>query len=114
MMTCNSSQYSLAGKRVWVTGDKGMVGSAIVRRLASESCEILTVGRAELDLRRQAEVDAWMASHAPDVVIIAAAKVGGILANDTHPAEFIYDNLMIEANLIHSAKLHKVEKLLFL
>jgi len=91
-----------------------MVGSAIVRRLTSESCEVITADRAALDLRCQAEVDAWMTAHQPDVVVIAAATVGGILANDTRPGEFLYDNLMIEANLIHSAKLRNVEKLLFL
>ena len=91
-----------------------MVGSALVRRLASESCEILTATSAELDLRRQTDVEAWMAYHRPHVVIVAAATVGGILANDTRPAEFIYDNLMIEANLIQGAKEFEAEKLLLL
>jgi GDP-L-fucose synthase len=95
--------YSLAGKRIFVSGHRGMVGSAIVRRLASERCEILTAARAELDLRRQADTEHWMAVNRPDVVVVAAARVGGILANDSYPAEFLYDNLMIEANLIHGA-----------
>lgn len=91
-----------------------MVGSAIARRLASEPCEVLTVGRAELDLRRQPDVENWIADRRPHAVIIAAATVGGILANDRRPAEFIYDNLMIEANLVHAAKRVGVEKLLLL
>jgi GDP-L-fucose synthase len=91
-----------------------MVGSALVRRLALESCEILTAGRAELDLRRQTDVEAWMEHYRPHVVIIAAATVGGILANDTRPAEFLYDNLMIETNIIQGARLFGAEKLLLL
>jgi GDP-L-fucose synthase len=106
--------YSLIGKRIFVAGHGGMVGSALVRRLASERCELLTVPRAELDLRRQAETEAWMAGKRPEVVVIAAAHVGGILANDSYPADFLYDNLMIEANLIRSAHAIGVEKLLFL
>ena len=91
-----------------------MVGSAIVRRLASEPCEVLTAARAELDLRRQADVERWIAACRPHAVIIAAATVGGILANDTRPAEFLYDNLLIEANLIEAARRGAVEKLLLL
>ncbi|MDO8421529.1 MAG: GDP-L-fucose synthase [Parvibaculum sp.] len=106
--------YSLKGKRVYVAGHRGMVGSALLRRLASEDCEILTVGRAQVDLRRQVEVEAWMAQAKPDAVFVPAATVGGILANDTRPAEFIYDNLMIETNLIDAAWRAGVEKLLFL
>jgi GDP-L-fucose synthase len=106
--------YSLAGKRVWVAGHRGMVGSALVRRLAREKSEILTVARAEVDLTRQAEVEAWMMANRPQAVFVPAAKVGGILANDTYPAGFLYDNLMIEANIIHSAWRAGVEKLLFL
>ncbi|MBI5164074.1 MAG: GDP-L-fucose synthase [Magnetospirillum sp.] len=104
----------MTGKRVFVAGHRGMAGSALVRRLASEGCAILTAGRADMDLRRQAEVEAWMAANRPDAVFIAAATVGGILANATRPAEFLYDNLMIEANLIHSAHRVGVKKLLFL
>ena len=107
--------YSLTGKRVFVAGHRGMVGSALVRRLGREDgCEILTAGRETLDLINQKEVQAWMAETRPDAVIIAAAKVGGILANDTYPADFLYDNLMIEANLIEASFKAGVEKLLFL
>jgi len=91
-----------------------MAGSAIVRRLASEECEILTVGRRNVDLRRQEQVEAWMAKHRPQAVFMAAATVGGILANNTRPAEFLYDNLAIETNVIHAAYKAGVEKLLFL
>ena len=105
--------YDLAGKRIYVAGHKGMVGSAIVRRLASEQCEILTSDRAT-DLREQAAVREWFAANTPDAVIVAAAKVGGILANDSYPAEFLYDNLMIEANVIEAAHRNGAEKLLFL
>ena len=106
--------YGLAGKRVWVAGAGGMVGSALVRRLAEEDCEILTAGRQRADLRRQAEVEDWMTEAKPRAVFLAAATVGGILANDTRPAEFLYDNLMIETNIIHAAWRTGVEKLLFL
>jgi GDP-L-fucose synthase len=91
-----------------------MVGSAVVRRLASEGCEILRATRAELDLRRQADVEAWMSHARPHAIILAAATVGGIRANDMRPAEFLYDNLAIETNIIHAAKLDSVEKLLLL
>lgn len=106
--------YSLAGKTVWVAGHRGMVGSAIVRRLAAEDCEVLTVSRSEVDLRDQAAVRGWMASRRPDAVFLAAARVGGILANDRFPADFLYDNLMIEANIVEAAHRQGVEKLLFL
>ena len=105
--------YDLAGKRIYVAGHKGMVGSAIVRRLASEDCEILTAERS-VDLREQAAVRDWIAANRPDSVILAAARVGGILANNSYPAEFIYDNLMIEANVIEAARQSACEKLLFL
>lgn len=108
------STYSLQGKKVWVAGHRGMVGSAIHRRLQREECEVVSAGRDELDLSRQAEVEAWMAAEKPDAVFLAAAKVGGIHANDTRPAEFIYDNLAIETNVIHAAYGTGVEKLLFL
>ncbi len=106
--------YDLARKRIWVAGHRGMVGSALVRRLGRENCEILTVSRAELDLRRQSDVDAWMSQTRPDAIFLAAAKVGGILANDTYPAEFLYENLVIETNIIQAARTTNVEKLLFL
>ncbi|MFN4184108.1 MAG: GDP-L-fucose synthase family protein [Hyphomonas sp.] len=106
--------FELSGKRVFVAGHRGMVGAALVRRLAREGCSVLTAGRSELDLIDQSAVRAWMADARPDVVIIAAAKVGGILANDTFPADFLYDNLMIETNLIEASFRNNVEKLLFL
>ena len=104
----------LAGRRVWVAGHRGMVGAALCRRLASEPCEVITAGRKDVDLRRQSEVEAWMAETRPELVFVAAATVGGIHANDTRPAEFIYDNLMIEANIIQAAHKLAVRKLLFL
>jgi len=109
-----SLPYPLAGKRVWVCGHRGMVGSAIVRRLASEDCEILTVARDVVDLSRQREVEEWVAHAKPQAIFLAAAKVGGILANDSRPAEFLYDNLAIETNVIEAARRAGVEKLLFL
>ncbi|MDO3720311.1 GDP-L-fucose synthase [Marinobacter sp. chi1] len=106
---------SLRHQRVFVAGHKGMVGSAIVGRLKDLGYEnILTASRDELDLLDQAGVRAWFAEHKPDQVYIAAAKVGGIHANNTLPAEFIYQNLMIEANLVHAAHQSDVQKLLFL
>jgi GDP-L-fucose synthase len=107
-------EYSLRGKRVWVAGHKGMVGSAIGRRLAAEVCEVLTADRSEVDLKNQAAVAAWMDRARPHAVFLAAAKVGGILANDTYPADFLFDNLMIEANIIEASFRVGVEKLLFL
>lgn len=108
------SDFSLAGKRVWVAGHRGMVGSAIARRLGREDCEILTVPRGEIDLRSQAAVSSWVARVKPDAIFLAAAKVGGILANATLPADFLYDNLMIEANIVAAAHQADVAKLLFL
>ncbi|MCZ8371089.1 MAG: GDP-L-fucose synthase [Porphyrobacter sp.] len=106
--------YSLAGRRVFVAGHRGMAGSAIVRRLEAENCTILTAPRGDLDLIDQAATRAWFTEHQPDTVFVAAAKVGGILANDAYPADFLYDNLMIEANVIEAAHRIGVEKLLFL
>jgi GDP-L-fucose synthase len=106
--------HSLKGKRVLVAGHRGMVGSAIARRLAREECELLTVDRVEVDLRNQAQTSAWVLASKPDAVFLAAAKVGGILANATYPADFLYDNLMIEANVIEASYRAGVEKLLFL
>ena len=106
--------YSLADKRIWVAGHNGMVGAAVCRALASENCEILTAPRDELDLLRQSDVEDWCAQAKPDAVIICAARVGGILANDTFPADFIYQNLTLETNIIHSAYKARVEKLVFL
>ncbi|MGB3721515.1 MAG: GDP-L-fucose synthase [Pacificimonas sp.] len=106
--------FPLRGKRIYVAGHRGMVGSALVRRLEREDGTVLTSSRGEADLVRQADVEAWMAANRPDIVIVAAAKVGGILANDSYPAEFLYENLMIEANLIHAAHASDVDRLLFL
>ena len=106
--------FSLAGKRIFIAGHNGMVGSALVRRLASEDCEVLTVPRTEIDLRDQLAVRAWMNAHKPVAVVLAAAKVGGILANDSYPADFLYDNLVIETNVIEAAFRQGVAKLLFL
>lgn len=108
------ASYRLEGKRVFVAGHRGMAGSAIVRRLAREGCEILTADRGQLDLTDQSATRAWFAEHRPEAVFVAAAKVGGILANDSFPADFLYDNLMIEANVIEAAHRSGVEKLLFL
>ncbi len=108
------TSYDLTGKRIFVAGHRGMVGAALVRRLGREGCTVLTAGRADADLTRQTEVEAWMAAQRPDAVIVAAAKVGGILANDSLPADFLYENLMIEANLVQAAHRTEVEKLLFL
>ena len=113
-MSTNASVYNLKGKKVWVAGHRGMVGSAIVRRLESEDCEIVTVDRSSVDFRNQSAVSDWMEKTRPDTVFVAAATVGGILANDTRPAEFLYDNLAIETNIIHAAKTAGVEKLMFL
>jgi GDP-L-fucose synthase len=106
--------FPLSGRRVFVAGHSGMVGSALLRRLKSADCEILTVSSKEVDLRRQAPTEAWLEATRPDVVVVAAATVGGILANDTRPAEFLYDNMMIEGNLIEAARRSGVKKLLFL
>jgi GDP-L-fucose synthase len=105
---------SIAGKRVYVAGHRGMVGSAIVRRLERESCTIITATRSELDLRHTDRVSDWLVRQKPDLVFLAAARVGGILDNSSRPAEFLYDNLMISANVIHAAHLAGVEKLLYL
>ncbi|MEM1380226.1 MAG: GDP-L-fucose synthase [Pseudomonadota bacterium] len=109
------ASYNFAGKRVYVAGHRGMVGSAIVRRLQTENPgEIITATSQEVDLRNQSAADALLKDTKPDAVFIPAAKVGGILANDSYPAEFLYDNLMIAANVIHASYRAGVEKLLFL
>jgi len=107
------ADFALAGKRVWVAGHRGMVGSALVRRLQREDCELLTVDRRSVDLKNQAETNAWIEATRPQVVFLAAAKVGGILANASAPADFLYDNLMIAANVMSAAQRVGVEKLLF-
>ncbi len=113
-MGVSKRAFSLAGQRVWVAGHTGMVGSALVRRLDREDCALVTVDHATLDLRRQREVEEWMAESRPDAIVVAAARVGGILANDSYPADFIYDNLVIETNVIAAAHQLGVAKLLFL
>src|SRR6185437_322251 len=102
--------YNLAGKRVWVAGHRGMVGSALVRRLAREKCTVLTSERGELDLRDGKAVGEWVRAKKPEAVFLAAAKVGGIVANDSYPADFLFDNLVIETAIIHAAFEAKVEK----
>lgn len=106
--------YALNGKRVWVAGHRGMVGAGLVRQLEREDCTLLTVGRDVLDLRDGGAVLSWMRNNRPQAVILAAAKVGGIVANDSWPADFLYDNLAIENAIIHGAFETGVEKLLFL
>lgn len=106
--------YSLSGKRVWVAGHRGMVGSALLRRLEKEDCIPLTVERAEVDVTRQEQVEAWLSKSRPQAIFLGAAKVGGIVANDSAPAQFLYDNLAIAANVIHAAAATQVQKLLFL
>jgi GDP-L-fucose synthase len=113
-MTARPEPFELTGRRVWVAGHRGMVGAALVRRLGRAGAEVLTVVRAAVDLRRQTQVEDWLAQEKPDAVFLAAATVGGILANDSRPAEFIYDNLAIEANVIEGARRAGVAKLLFL
>jgi len=110
----DAAAYPLAGKRVWVAGHRGMVGSALCRRLEREDVELLTATRAEADLTRQDETERWLAENRPQAVFLPAAKVGGILANDSYPAEFLYENLMIASNVIHAAWKTGAEKLLFL
>jgi GDP-L-fucose synthase len=107
-------QYSLKSKRVWVAGHRGLAGSAILRRLASEDCEILQADRTQLDLLSARAVEEWMKQTKPQAIFLAAAKVGGILANKLHPGDFLYENLAIELNVIHAAFRLGVEKLLFL
>jgi GDP-L-fucose synthase len=106
--------FELKGKTVFVAGHGGMVGGALVRRLAQENVELLTVKRTELDLRDQAAVFGWFADKRPQAVFLAAAKVGGIVANNTLRGEFIYDNLVIATNVIHAAHVNGAEKLMFL
>jgi GDP-L-fucose synthase len=110
----SEAAFPLKGKRVWVAGHRGMVGAALVRRLAQEDCDVLTAGRDEVDLTRQAASERWIAEARPDAIILAAAKVGGILANATYPADFLYENLIIEANVLQAAHRAGVAKLLFL
>ena len=106
--------FDLSGRRIWVAGHRGMVGSALVRRLARNGHDVLVAGRDRVDLQRQAEVEAFVAAERPDVVVIAAARVGGIAANAARPVDFLHDNLMIEANIMRAAADAGVAKLMFL
>lgn len=106
--------FSLNNKRVYIAGHNGMVGRALMRRLATENCEIIKADRKEVDLRDQQAVSKWLVQNKPDVIFLAAATVGGIHANRSKPAKFLYDNLMIASNIIHAAKECGVQKLLFL
>jgi GDP-L-fucose synthase len=107
-------QFKISGKRIWVAGHRGMVGAALCRRLESENCEVITVGRKDVDLRDQGAVNAWLTTTKPDAIFLAAATVGGIHANNTRPAEFIYDNLAIEVNVIEAARRSQTAKLMLL
>jgi GDP-L-fucose synthase len=109
-----SPRFDLAGKRIFVAGHNGMAGSALLRRLGNEECKLLTIERIQLDLTRQEPTERWLASSKPHVVIVAAAKVGGILANSRYPVDFLSDNLAIELNLIRASYAAGVQKLLFL
>ena len=109
-----SSTYSIENKRIWVAGHNGMVGSSLCRILQKENCRLLTVSKKDMDLRDQPSVRSWIESKRPDIIILAAAKVGGIMANSKYPAEFIYDNLTIATNVIDSAYKSGVERLLYL
>jgi len=106
--------FPLDGRRIFVAGHRGMVGSALIRRLAQEECRVLTVGRDAVDLRDQASVDRWFDEHRPEAVLVAAARVGGIHENATHPGDFLYDNLAIATNVIEASRRMGVAKLLFL
>jgi GDP-L-fucose synthase len=106
--------FRLQGRRVFVAGHRGMVGSALLRRLAREDCEILTVGRKDVDLREQSAVARWFDEQRPEAVFLAAARVGGIHENDTHPGDFLYDNLAIATHVIEAARRTGVAKLMFL
>ena len=114
MLAVANAPFELTGKTVYVAGHRGMVGSALLRRLAREDVELVTVARGEVDLCNQAAVFDWFAKTRPQVVFLAAAKVGGIVANNTLRAEFIYDNIAIAANVIQAAHQNGAEKLMFL
>jgi GDP-L-fucose synthase len=109
-----SPSYTLRNKRVWVAGHRGLVGGALLRRLAGEGCEIVTAPREAVDLRRPEQLERWMREAKPQAVFLAAARVGGIYANDTRPGEFIYDNVMIQANVVEASRRFGVEKLMLL
>lgn len=104
----------LSGRRVWIAGHRGMVGSALARRLAREGVDLVTAPRGTLDLRRQVETEEWLAENRPELIFIAAARVGGILANSIYPGQFLYDNLMIQANIVEAARRVGVRKIMLL
>ena len=106
--------YSLKGKTVWVAGHRGMVGGAVARRLEVEDCEVLTAGREVVDLCDQTAVNTWMSNTKPDCIVVAAAKVGGIHANNTAPVDFLQDNLVIQNNILEAAHANDVQRLMFL
>tara|TARA_B110000908_G_scaffold80909_1_gene96957 strand:- start:9932 stop:10864 length:933 start_codon:yes stop_codon:yes gene_type:complete len=106
--------YNLKNKRIWVAGHNGMVGSAIVRRLEQEACEVITVERDVVNLTNQGAVHDWVNAEKLDSIILAAAKVGGIHSNSTYPVDFLYENLMIQTNIMHAAHISGVQRLLFL
>jgi len=109
-----SRNYALRNRRVWVAGHRGLVGSALVRRLAEEDCEVVTAPREQCDLRKREDVERYLGDSKPDAIFLAAAKVGGIHANNSFPADFIYDNLAIELNVIEAARRVGVDKLMLL
>ena len=106
--------FDIMGKRVWVAGHRGMVGSAIVRRLGSEQCDLITADRSTLDLTRRDDVERWMKKNAPEIFFLPAGRVGGILANSTFPVDFLVDNLDIAVNVIRASHDVGVKKLLYL
>ena len=112
-MTLNNL-LDLSNKKIWVAGHNGMVGSAILRKLKKEGCDILTVEKKNLNLLNQIETESWIKKYEPKIIILAAAKVGGIKFNMLNKASFLYENLMIQNNVIHSASKLNVEKLVFI
>lgn len=106
--------FDLADKKVWVAGETGMVGRALLKRLNQEPCTILNAPHSELNLTNQQATNDWIITNKPDVIIVAAAKVGGILANNNAPADFLYDNLAIGQNIVHAAYKHNVKRLVYL
>ncbi len=106
--------FDISGKKIWIAGHAGLVGSALVRKFSKFDYEILTVPKSRIDLTQQKETEDWVAEHKPEVILIAAAKVGGIGENAARPAQFLFDNISIAQNIIHSAYKYKTQKLVFL
>ncbi len=113
-MAEQKKKIELKNKKIWIAGMTGMVGQAILRQLKKKKYNFKLLNSKHLDLRRQIDVEAWMKKNKPDIIFLAAAKVGGIFANDKYPVEFIEDNLLISLNVIRSSYLNKVKKLVFL